>query len=169
MTNAGNPIREAFTQVASEQYRQIGVKAQPKTESFEALVDRFNKSKDPMYGDQGGHDFDAIVIGWSLNSDPDMYSIWDSNSAHSGENNAIQYKNADLDKAIDDSRMHCGQAERKDALKRANTILNEEQPYNFGFAGSVLFGVSTKVQNVSTGPYARLGQAQPETWWVKQS
>jgi peptide/nickel transport system substrate-binding protein len=166
-TNAGNPVRETFIQVAAEQYKQIGVDAQPKTESFEALVDRFNKSKDPMYGDQGGHDFDAIVIGWSLTADPDMYSIWDSNSTHSGENNAIQYKNADLDKAIDDSRTHCGQAERKDALKRANTILNEEQPYNFGFAADVLFGVSKKVQNVSPGPYARLGQAKPETWWVQ--
>jgi peptide/nickel transport system substrate-binding protein len=167
MTNAGNVIRETFIQVAAEQYKQIGVDAQPKTESFEALVDRFNKSKDPQYGDQGGHDFDAIVIGWSLTADPDMYSIWDSNATHSGENNAIQYKNPDLDKAIDDSRTHCGQAERKDAFKRANTILNEEQPYNFGFAVDTLFGVNKRVQNVDPGPYSRLGQAKPETWWVQ--
>jgi peptide/nickel transport system substrate-binding protein len=166
-TNSGNVLRETFVQVAAEQYKQIGVDAQPKTESFEALVDRSYKSKDPTYGDQGGHDFDAIVIGWSLTSDPDMYSIWDSNSTHAGENNTIQYKNSDLDKAIDDSRTHCGQADRKDALKRANTILNEEQPYNFGFAQNILFGVNRKVQNVNPGPYSRLGQAKPETWWVQ--
>ena len=167
VTNSGNPIREALVQTAAEQYKQIGVEVEPKTESFQALVDRFSKSKDPVYGDQGGRDFDAIVIGWSLASDPDMYSIWDSNSTHSGENNAIQYKNADLDKAIDDSRTHCDTAERKDAFKRANQILNEEQPYNFGFAGNMLLGVSRKIQGIAPGPYARLGQARPETWWVE--
>ena len=111
--------------------------------------------------------YDAIVIGWSLTADPDMYSIWDSNSTHAGENNSIQYKNADLDKAINDSRSHCAQADRKDAFKRANQILNEEQPYNFGFAQNVLLGVSKKVQNINPGPYARWGQAKPETWWVQ--
>jgi peptide/nickel transport system substrate-binding protein len=167
VTNTGNPIRETFVQAAAEQYRQIGVEVEPKTEPFDALVDRFTKSKDPTYGDQGGRDFDAIVIGWSSGADPDMYSIWDSNSTHTGESNAIQFKNPDLDKAIDDSRMHCSVADRKDAFKRANQILNEEQPYDFGFAGNMLLGVSKKVQNLNPGPYARLGQARPETWRVQ--
>ena len=71
ITNAGNVIRETFIQVAAEQYKQIGINADPKTESFEALVDRLNASKDPKYGDQGGHDYDAGVIGWGLSADPD--------------------------------------------------------------------------------------------------
>jgi len=167
ITNSGNAARETLVQVAAEQYKQMGVDVEPKTESFDALVDRFNKSKDPTYGDQGGHDYDAIVIGWSLNSDPDMYAIWDSNSTHSGESNSIQYKNSDLDKAIDDSRTHCAEGDRKDAFKRANQILNEEQPYNFGFSGTYLLGVNRKVQNIKPGPYARQGQARPETWYVQ--
>ena len=160
-------IRETFIQVAAEQYRQIGVSVEPKTESFEALVDRINTSKDPKYGDDGGHDFDADVIGWSLTAEPDMYSIWHSNSTHPSENNYIQYKNPDLDKVIEDSRTHCAQADRKAAIKSANQILNEEQPYNFGFAQNVLLGVNKKVQNITPGPFARQGQAKPETWWVQ--
>jgi peptide/nickel transport system substrate-binding protein len=167
ITNSGNVIRETFIQVAAEQFKQIGANVEPKTESFEALVDRLNQSKDPTYGDQGGHDFDAIVIGWGLTADPDMYSIWDSNSTHAGENNSIQYKNPDLDKAIDDSRTHCAQADRKAAIKTANKILNEEQPYNFGFAANVLLGVNKKIQNIDPGPFARFGQAKPETWWIQ--
>ena len=167
ITNAGNVIRETFIQVAAEQYRQIGINVEPKTESFEALVDRINTSKDPKYGEQGGHDFDADVIGWSLTADPDMYSIWHSNSTHASENNYIQYKNPDLDKAIEDSRTHCAQADRKAAIKTANQILNEEQPYNFGFAQNVLLGVSKKIQNINPGPFARQGQAKPETWSIQ--
>jgi peptide/nickel transport system substrate-binding protein len=167
ITNSGNLIRETFVQVAAEQYKQIGIAAEPKTESFEALIDRINTSKDPKNGDQGAHDFDAVVLGWSLGTDPDMYSVFDSNSTHASENNFIQYKNPDLDKAIDESRSHCGQAERKAAFKTANQILNEEQPYNFGFAQNVLLGVNKKIQNISPGPYARRGQARPEMWWVQ--
>jgi peptide/nickel transport system substrate-binding protein len=167
VTNASNPLREAFVQMAADQYKQLGIDAQAKTEPLDALLQRFLKSQDSVYGDQGGRDFDAIVIGWSLNSDPDMYSVWDSNSTHPGENNAIQYKNADLDKAIAESRTHCGADERKDTLKRANQILNEEQPYNFGFATNALLVVSKRVQGVVPGSYARLGQARPETWWVQ--
>jgi peptide/nickel transport system substrate-binding protein len=167
ITNSGNKIRETFIQVAAEQYKQIGMSVEPKTESFEALVDRINTSKDPKYGEQGGHDFDAVVIGWSLTADPDMYSIWDSASTRASENNYIQYKNADLDKAIDDSRTKCAQADRKAAIKTANLIVNEQQPYNFGFAVNVLLGVNKKIQGIAPGPFARQGQAKPETWSIQ--
>jgi peptide/nickel transport system substrate-binding protein len=167
ITNSGNKIRETFIQVAAEQFKQIGVNAEPKTESFEALVDRLNISKDPKYGEQGGHDYDSVVIGWSLTADPDMYSIWDSNSTHASENNSIQYKNPDLDKAIDASRTQCAQADRKAAIKTANQILNDEQPYNFGFAQNVLLGVNKKIQGIDPGPFIRRGQAKAETFWVQ--
>jgi ABC-type transport system substrate-binding protein len=106
---------------------------EPKTESFEALLDRLNMSKDPKYGDQGGHDYDAVVIGWGLTADPDQYWIWDSNSTHAGENNSIQYKNPQVDKAIDDSRTHCGQAERKAAIHNVGAILNDEPAVQLWF------------------------------------
>ncbi len=167
LTNSGNPVRQAFIQSAADQYQQIGVSVDPKTESFDALVNRLNQSTDPQDGDQGGRDFDAVVVGWSLNADPDMYSIWDSNSTHAGEDNWIDYKNSDLDKAIDDSRNSCAPADRKDALKRANQTLNDEQPYNFGFATNVLLGVNRRIQGIDPGPYAKWGQASPETWWVQ--
>ena len=167
ITNSGNKIRETFIQVAAEQYKQIGINVDPKTESFEALVDRLNTSKDPKYGEQGAHDFDSYVLGWSLSADPDMYQIWHSSQTHPTESNYIQYKNPSLDKAIEDSRSHCAQPERKAAMKTANQILNDEQPYNFGFAQNKLLGVSRKVQGIDPGPFARQGQAKPDTWWVQ--
>jgi len=167
VTSASNVIRETLIQVAAEQYKQIGINVEPKTESFEALVDRLNQSKDPKYGEQGGHDYDAIVIGWGLSADPDQYSIWHSNSTHAGENNSIQFKNPEVDQAIQDSRTHCGTAERKAAIHKVDQILNEEQPYNFGFAQNILLGVSKKIQNINPGPFARYGQARPETWWIQ--
>ena len=164
---AAGVIRETLIQIAAEQYKQIGINVEAKTESFEALVDRLNTSKDPTYGDQNGRDFDAYVLGWSQTADPDQYQIWHSSRTHPSESNYVIYKNPDMDKAIEDSRTQCGQADRKAAFKRASQILNEDQPYNFGFARNILLGVNKKVQAIQPGSFARQGQAKPETWWVQ--
>jgi peptide/nickel transport system substrate-binding protein len=165
ITNSGNIIRGTLIQIAAEQYRQIGINVDPRTESLEALVDRINTSRDPKYGDQGSHDFDAVLIGWALAPDPDMYSIWHSAAVQEG--NSILYRNPDLDKAIEDGRTKCAMADRKAAYKTANQILNEDQPYNFGYATNVLLGVNKKIQNIKPGTFAFQGQASPETWWVQ--
>jgi peptide/nickel transport system substrate-binding protein len=136
--NSGNKNRETLLQVATEQCKQMGINVTPKVESFEALVDRLNKSKDPTYGDQGGQDFDAVILGWSLGTDPDPYSIWHSSQIGTG-NNFVSYKSPDADKAIVDGRQDCVQADRKTAYSTFNKIVNEDQPYNFGFSQNVLY------------------------------
>lgn len=166
-TNSGNNVRETLLQVAAEQYKQVGVNVTPRTESFEALVDRLNKSKDPTYGDQGGHDFDAVILGWSLGTDPDPYSIWHSSQIGTG-NNFISYKNPDADKAMVDGRTNCAQADRKTAYDTFNKIVNEDQPYNFGFAQNVLYFVNKKFQGVDPGPYSRRAFWNIEKWSIQQ-
>src|SRR5260370_30430402 len=42
ITNSGNKIRETFIQVAAEQFKQIGINVDPKTASFDALVDQLD-------------------------------------------------------------------------------------------------------------------------------
>ena len=156
LTNSGNKIRETFVQVAAEQYKQIGINVEPKTESFEALVDRLNQSKDPKYGDQGGHDFDAVVIGWSLTADPDMYSIWDSKSTHAGREqlHPVQEPRPGQGDRRQPHQLRAGRTARR-AIKTANQILNDQQPYNFGFAQNMLLGVNKKIQSIEPGPFAR--------------
>ena len=123
--------------------------------------------KDPTYGDQNARDVDAFVLGWTQTADPDKFQTWHSSRTHPSESNFILFKNSDLDKAIEDSRGHCAPAERKAAIKAANQILNEEQPYNFGIAQNYLVGVNKRVHGDQTGTFARWGQARPELWSVQ--
>ncbi len=170
ITNSGNRVRETLLQIAAEQYKQLGISVIPQTESFEALVDRLGKSKDPKYGDQGGHDYDAFILGWSLGDDPDAYSIWHSSQIQGGFNQ-VGYKNEVVDKALEDGRTNCAQADRKEAYKRFDRQLNEDQPYNFGFAPNTLLFVNKKFQGVDPGPFPNYYNGtlwNVEKWWIKQ-
>ncbi|MDE3102737.1 MAG: hypothetical protein KGJ98_10935 [Chloroflexota bacterium] len=171
-TNSGNKVRDTFQQVAVEQYKQIGVDVTAKTESFEALVDRLTKSKDPKYGAQGGHDYDAVIIGWSLGTDPDAYSIWDSTQIKGGFD-FVGYNDPTVDKALTDGRTMCQLDQRKTAYQTFDKQLNEDQPYNFGFDPNELIFVNKKFQGVAPGPFG--GNVGPglamwniEKWWIKK-
>jgi peptide/nickel transport system substrate-binding protein len=166
ITNSGNKTREALIQIAAEQYKLIGVSVDPQTESFEALVERTDHSKDPVYGEKGGRDVDAWVSGWALGVDPDAFSIWHSDSIN-GSFNDTAYSNPDVDAALVDGRTKCAQADRKAAYKILDSRLNQDQPYNFGFSANSLLAVNKRVQGVSVGPYSRYAQWNIQKWSVK--
>ena len=169
VTNSGNKTREALLQVATEQYKQIGVEITPRTEAFEALNDRVGKSKDPVYGDKGGHDYDAAILGWAQGVDPDAYGVWHSSQIKSGLNQ-VGYVNADVDRAVESGRTSCEPAARMDAYKTFNRQLSVDQPYTFGFAANTLLFVNKKFQGVAPGPFPNVQNSylwNVEQWWVK--
>jgi peptide/nickel transport system substrate-binding protein len=168
VTNSGNKVRENLLQIAVEQYKQIGVNVTPLTESFEKLDERTTKTKDPTYGDQGGRDFDAVIVGWSLGADPDGYSIWHSSQIPPPGFNSVGYRNDAADKALEDGRTKCSRDERKAAYKVFNKQLNEDQPYNFGYSPNSLLFVNKRLQGLDPGPFRRQSLWNVDKWWVKQ-
>jgi peptide/nickel transport system substrate-binding protein len=168
-TNSGNKIRETLLQVATEQYRQIGVEVTPRTEAFEALNDKVSKSKDPTYGDQGGRDYDAAILGWAMGPDPDAYGTWHSSQIKSGLNQT-GYQSETVDRAVETGRTSCGTAERTEAYRAFNRQLNQDQPYNFGFAAKTLLFVNKRIQGVAPGPFPNVQNSylwNVDQWWVK--
>ncbi|HLQ35546.1 MAG TPA: ABC transporter substrate-binding protein [Chloroflexota bacterium] len=171
VTNSDNKARSTFAQVAAEQYKQLGIDANLQTESFQALVDRINNSKDPKYGDQGGRNFDAVILGWTGGADPDSeFAIWHSSQIPQPKFNAIGYKSDIVDKALEDGRSgKCDQASRKAAYRAFSKQVNEDQPYNFGlFIKTPLF-YSKRLQGIDPGPFPSRDpgvQWNVEKWWV---
>ncbi|MCC6174211.1 MAG: hypothetical protein IT305_02810 [Chloroflexi bacterium] len=169
VTNSGSKTREALLQIAVEQYREIGVNVIPRTESFEALTDRVNKSKDPVYGEQGGRDYDAAILGWSLGPDPEAFATWHSSQVKGGMNQ-VGLQDEQIDRALEAGRSVCGLEQRREAYKTLNLRLNELQPYNFGFAANTLLFVNERVQAVEPGPFPNVYNGylwNVDQWWVK--
>jgi len=165
-TNSGNQERETLAQVAADQYKQLGIDAKARPEAFQGLVTKLTT------GDQT---VEATIIGWSLGGDPDPYSIWHSanipNPATKVEGFGFSYfKDPALDKAIEAGRNptdgNCSTAARKANYETFNKILNENQPYNFGYANNTLAVSQKTLQNFNPASFSTLYNVHE--WWIKK-
>ena len=164
VTNQGNKLRETFLQVATEQYKQIGVKINPKVEAFESLVPKLTG---------GSPEVEAVIIGWSLSADPDPFTIWHSSNVASptkAGNNFVGYSNPEADKLIEAGRNgpDCSQAARQKNYQALNKILNEDQPYMFGYTPKEILVADAKIQGIDPGTFNLNGQWNIEKWWFKK-
>lgn len=165
-TNSGNTERETLAQVAADQYKQLGIKAEAKPEAFQGLVTKLTT---------GDKTLDATIIGWSLGTEPDPYQIWHSSQIPDPAKGKTgfgftYFQSADMDKAIDEARTpsngDCSTATRKKHYDTFNKILNDEQPYNFGYVPNVLATAQKTLQGWDPQPFSTLYNV--EQWWLKK-
>jgi len=165
-TNSGNTERETLAQVAADQYKQLGIDAKAAPEAFQGLVTKLTS---------GDKTLDATIIGWSLGSEPDPYSIWHSSQIPDPAKNVTgfgftYFKDPALDKAIEEGRNpsngDCSLAARRKNYDTFNKVLNEQQPYNFGYVPNVLAVSSKTLQNFDPAPFSTVYNVQD--WWIKK-
>ena len=161
--SVGNPNWDGLLDVAIEQYRAIGVRVTPERASLQAMNARVDAG-----------DVEAWIVGWVLGVDPDPYSIWHSSQIpdHAKKTtgfNSGGFTAAGLDKAIEDGRTpangDCTQAARTISYQAFNRILNDEQPYNFGFTANSFVLTAKSLHGVDPGPYGIFWNV--EKWWLK--
>jgi len=160
LAHAGDKTREALLQVATEQYRQLGVRVHGRLASFESLTTRLTG---------GDRSIEAWLAGWAPGgADPDPFSIWHSSQIPDRGRAGFNFGGftaPDLDAAIEDGRSgNCATAARKRAYERFNQILNQEQPYNFGFIPTTLVAVDRRLRGFAPGPFDE--RPQIEKWWL---
>ena len=77
------------------------------------------------------------------------------------------FTNPEFDKAIEAGRSgNCSQAERKKNYETFNKILNEEQPYMFGFSPNTLLVTPQNLRAIDPGTFSATWNL--EKWWFKQ-
>jgi peptide/nickel transport system substrate-binding protein len=165
-THSDSQERVTVAQVAAEQYKQLGIDAKSAPEAFQGLVTKLTTG-DPV--------LDATIIGWSLGTEPDPYQIWHSSQIPDRAKGTTGFgftffKDPDMDKAIETARNptngDCSIATRKKNYETFNKILNDQQPYNFGYVPNVLYGSQKTLQNFNPAPFAQVYNIYE--WWIKQ-
>lgn len=144
ITNAGNKARESTLQAMQQMWKDIGVDATPE------FVD-FNKVLVPAI--QNTRDFQLLLVGFQWNADPDQASVFHSRNSRPGGFNGMSYKNADVDKILDDAIAQLDQGKRKDLYFKLQQKLAEDVPAPIlNFPDRVL-GINKRVQNFTASTF----------------
>jgi len=156
MTNQGNTVRTKICETLQQSWEKIGVKVNIRVLEWATFINEYvDKQK-----------FDALVLGWNITNDPDLYDVWHSSSCGAKKLNFICYKNEELDKLLEQGRKEFDPEKRKIYYHKAQEILAEDQPYTFLYVPYALVALSNRIENVYPAP-AGLTHNQNK-WWVKK-
>ncbi|MCA1031059.1 ABC transporter substrate-binding protein [Bacillus timonensis] len=120
-TNQGNKIREDIVVVLQQQFKEVGIEATPEIVEWSAFIEQITA---PNWN------YEALVLGWSLSTFPDLYDIFHSSQMEAGFN-FVHWSNAEADKLMEDARQLLDRDEYKKAYGQIYKLIAEEQPYTF--------------------------------------
>jgi peptide/nickel transport system substrate-binding protein len=125
ITNSGNDLRKAILAIAQDAWKQIGIDV--KTDLLEWSVfiqERVDKA-----------DFDAVILGWQMGIEPDLYQVWHSSQTHHFQLNFVGFKNSDADDLIIKIRQEYDHDKQVAYCRKLHEIIAREQPYTFLYVG----------------------------------
>ena len=123
ITHNGNETRKAISIIAQDAWKQLGIDVRADYLEWAVFInERVDKG-----------DFDALVLGWSMGIDPDLYQIWHSSQTGHYQLNFVGFKNKEADDLIIRIRKEYNHDRQVALCRRLHEIIAEEQPYTFLF------------------------------------
>ncbi|MFA4915181.1 MAG: peptide-binding protein [Syntrophales bacterium] len=142
ITNQGNDVRQKCAEIIQKRLAEIGIKVKIRVLEWAAFVNDFiNKRR-----------FDAVILGWTIPLDPDLYDVWHSSKTKPEELNFISYKNTEVDELLERGRGTFNQKERKKCYDRIQEIMSEEQPYTFLYVPDALPIIHARFRGIKPAP-----------------
>ncbi len=141
ITNQGNEQRRMIAEIIQRRLREVGIEVKIKIIEWSAFVSEFIDKRR----------FDAVILGWGLSQDPDMYDIWHSSKTKEGEFNFVGYSNPEVDRLLLEGRRIFDQVERAKIYHQVHEILYEEQPYLFLYVPEALPIVHNRFKGIEVG------------------
>ena len=125
ISNQGNPIRKQLLPIVQNAWRKIGVDVRTDLLEWAVFIqERVNKL-----------DFDALVLGWGMGIEPDLYQIWHSSQTGPYQLNFVGFKNAEADDLIIRIRQEYDRGRQISYCHRLHEIIAAAQPYTFLYVG----------------------------------
>ena len=121
ITNSGNDIRKAILAIVQDSWKRIGVDVRTDVLEWSVFIqERIDKA-----------DFDAVILGWQMGIEPDLYQIWHSSQTHPYQLNFVGFKNKEADDLIIKIRQEYDHDKQVQYCHRLHEIIAYEQPYTF--------------------------------------
>ena len=125
ITNSGNDLRKAILTIAQDAWKKIGIDVRTDLIEWSVFIqERVDKA-----------DFDALILGWSMGIEPDLYQIWHSSQINPHQLNFVGFKNKESDDLIIKIRQEYNHLKQVEFSHRLHEIIALEQPYTFLYVG----------------------------------
>ncbi|NDV18746.1 peptide-binding protein [Pseudodesulfovibrio sp. JC047] len=157
ITNQGNSQRIKTGVILQQRLLDVGIQVELRIVEWAAFIKEFV--------DKGR--FDAIILGWNITQDPDIYNVWHSSMAVDGGLNFTRYMNPELDELLERGRHLVKQEDRKPIYDEIQQILFDDVPYCFLYVSKSLPIVQARVQNIKAAPAGI--SYNFEKWWIPRS
>lgn len=126
ITNSGNDQRRDILIIAQDSWRQIGIDVRTDVLEWAVFIqERVDKA-----------DFDALVLGWSMGIEPDLYQVWHSSQINPYQLNFVGFRNPEADELIVKIRQEYDHKRQVEYCHRLHEIIASEQPYTFLYVGT---------------------------------
>jgi ABC-type transport system substrate-binding protein len=121
MTNGGNDLRKSVLAIAQDAWKAIGIDVKTDIVEWTVFIGKHVNTGS----------FDALILGWSMGIDPDLYQIWHSSQTNPQQLNFVGFKNKEADDLIVKIRQEYDYAKQVDYCRQLHRIIADEQPYTF--------------------------------------
>ncbi len=142
LTNQGNDLRLRTALIIQQRLRAIGIDVRIRVIEWAAFLSQ--------YVDKGN--FQAVLLGWTIGQDPDIFDVWHSSKTAPKELNFIGYKNAEIDRLLEEGRSTFDMEKRRRCYWRIQDILAEDQPYTFLYVPDALPVVNARFHGIEPAP-----------------
>jgi peptide/nickel transport system substrate-binding protein len=142
ITNQGNAERAKALQIIQQRLRAVGIDVKPRVIEWASFVTQFIDKRN----------FEAVILGWTVGQDPDIYDIWHSSKTGPKELNFVGYKNQEVDRLLEEGRSTFDIEKRRKCYFRIQEVLAEDQPYTFLYVPNALPVVSARFHGIEPAP-----------------
>ncbi len=137
LVNQGNEARLKTAQIIKEQLKKVGIELNIRVLEWQSFLELVTKRQ-----------FQAVLLGWSLSRDPDLYDIFHSSKTKPGEFNFVGYSNPEVDRLIERAREILDRDERKKLYRKVHALITEDQPYTFLYVPDTIIAVNKRIKGI---------------------
>ncbi|MDX9785269.1 MAG: ABC transporter substrate-binding protein [Desulfobacterales bacterium] len=142
ITNNGNDQRRAILAIAQDAWKRIGIDVRTDLLEWSVFIQkRVNQL-----------DFDALILGWQMGIDPDLYQLWHSSQTNPYQLNFVSFKNPEADDLIIKIRQEYNHERQVAYCRRLHRIIADAQPYTFLYVGKWTAVLDKRIVIKETGP-----------------
>lgn len=142
ITNQGNSSRSTVAEILQQSWGKLGIKVEIRILEWATFINEYIDKRN----------FDAVILGWTIPLEPDLYDVWHSSNCEGKKLNFVCFQNKEFDDLIEKARREFDFEKRRDLYFRAQEILAEEQPYTFLYVGEALIALDHRFKNVKPMP-----------------